>query len=527
VTGVQPAASPGQSTSGGAGGQRQGLSQQAQGSPDQIRTQTAHSPAVSLPASLARVSVGMRIEGAIVGRDAEGLPVLETATGAFTVLSGGDLALNVRILLQVRGVGADIRALVLEIDGEPVRPPLEMTLALTGAASQPGPALPNALSVPRPDASGANPLPEVAATGPPPPGSEIAATLVKPAGAGNENAMPRSPWAAVPAPPATTVLMLRVVDPAAPTTPAAAAPPAGVTTPLSGAPAPLVPGTILSGMIVSQSPGGEPLLATPAGLISLQVPNPIPVDTPLTVEVTSAADVPPAPVTAGVAGDAPLAGLRDWPALKEALAVLQASDSALARRILGAAVPTADSRLGSVLLSFFSALGGGDVRRWLGRDAMDALERAGRGDLVRRLADDFGQIARLAGDGGGNDWRTVLFPFYYGNELHQVMLFHRRHGGDGDDEAGPAGTRFIIEVDLNRLGSLRLDGLVRGRRFDLYVRSLKPVPPTQQGDITAIFEQALSTTGMAGSIAFQQVDAFPETPLEDVRPGVVGKGLVV
>ena len=63
-----------------------------------------------------------------------------------------------------------------------------------------------------------------------------------------------------------------------------------------------------------------------------------------------------------------------------------------------------------------------------------------------------------------------------------------------DDEAlrkrkGGGGTRFLLDLDLSRLGPLQLDGMFKkeSRSFDMMVRTTAPLPETMRTDLAGLF----------------------------------------
>ncbi len=72
--------------------------------------------------------------------------------------------------------------------------------------------------------------------------------------------------------------------------------------------------------------------------------------------------------------------------------------------------------------------------------------------------------------------------------------------------------RFMLEVELKRMGPLQFDGLVRERRFDLVVRSREPFVPALQSQIERAFQDGLLITGWNGEIGFGRIGKFPMTP---------------
>ena len=99
-----------------------------------------------------------------------------------------------------------------------------------------------------------------------------------------------------------------------------------------------------------------------------------------------------------------------------------------------------------------------------------------------------------------------------------------RDSGGGEDDADQ--TRFVVEVEMSRLGDLQLDGLVRGKRLDLILRSRAPLPDFMRRDITQIFHEANEITGNRGKIGFQSSLEWKAMPIE-APEAVADAGAVV
>ncbi len=265
------------------------------------------------------------------------------------------------------------------------------------------------------------------------------------------------------------------------------------------------------------SHAGQPILQTPLGTLTLEIRAPLQAGSRITFELPSGALAPSGPGAAGP-GPAALGTLaHSWPALDEALQVLrEVAPPGVAAATLRDAIPQPGSRLASGLLFFLSALSGGDVTRWIGHQASQALKSAGRDSLLSRLAQDFGQLGRLA-DNQGGDWRLFFIPLHDGDQLRQLRLF-LRHGwqdrDEGDGRNDESQTRFVVEVEMSRLGDLQLDGLVREKRLDLILRSRAPLSEVMRRDITQIFHQANEITGNRGNIGFQASHDWKPMPIE-------------
>ena len=120
----------------------------------------------------------------------------------------------------------------------------------------------------------------------------------------------------------------------------------------------------------------------------------------------------------------------------------------------------------------------------------------------------------------------MLVPFYNQQQVEQLRLYWRRHGEGGDGDSSRVDTRFVIDVELSRVGRLQLDGLVRPRRLDLVIRSAEPFPRAISREITDVFLTAIEATGMAGTLSLQNRGDFVETTSPNHTAGAEG-GLFV
>ncbi len=300
--------------------------------------------------------------------------------------------------------------------------------------------------------------------------------------------------------------------------PASATPPTPNATPAPGAASGAASGAIpFAGTVTAINHAGQPILQTPLGTLTLEIRAPLQAGSRIAFELPSGALSPPGPGAAG-SGPAPLATLaHSWPALDETLRVLQeVAPPGVAAAMLQDAIPQPGSRLASGLLFFLSALSGGDVTRWIGNQATQALKNAGRDSLLSRLGRDFSQLGRLA-DNEGGDWRLFFIPIHDGDQQQQLRLFLRNSWRDGDgdpDQDDEDTSRFVVEVEMSHLGELQLDGLVREKRLDLILRSRAPLPDFMRRDITQIFHEANEITGNRGSIGFQSSLEWKAMPIE-------------
>jgi hypothetical protein len=271
---------------------------------------------------------------------------------------------------------------------------------------------------------------------------------------------------------------------------------------------------VVSGTVTGATPAGLTLVQTPGTVLALATATPLPQGADVAFEVIGQARPAPAVMPSG--GFERMYLARDWPSLDEALASLSHSAPAAAQQLATTVIPRADNLLTANILFFLAALRGGDMRSWFGDAALRMLERE-RPDLGGRLSDDFAQLSRAFNEPGSGDWRTALVPFFNGSHLEQVRMHLR---GQRDDEEETETTRFIIDVQMSRLGRVQLDGLVvaKSKRLDLIVRTARQFPPGMRQDIYRIFTEAAEATGITGGLQFQADSRFVDIDVIGDRP---------
>jgi hypothetical protein len=407
-----------------------------------------------------------------------------------------------------------------------------------------------------------------------PAGTRLVLTLPAPISPGSRDAIPAGPR--------LVATILRAVEPqiptpaapraaAAPTPPsnAPAAPSAGTRVPLELVSVLPPVGTGASGIAATNpasgpqtavlatlrtpSPNGQAILATPEGLVALDRPIEGPVGTRLLLLPTPQAPTLPEahpgpaqifnalletaallegerPVLAAPAGLAPPASSAPTAA---ATATAQDTPPALlnptqTNDILAQNLPRVGSHLAAGLASFIRARLSDKPVTWPSAELRQALQSAGRPELVAKLEQGFAELARAApSTSQDGQWKTIVLPLLDEQALHQARLAIRRDPGKGDQpkDGKPASVHFLLDVELSRMGAMQLDGLVRGKRFDLMLRTHKPLDGVMQNEIQRLFAEAKSVTGITGEIYFQVAAVFASPDANAPVPSHAG-GLI-
>ena len=285
----------------------------------------------------------------------------------------------------------------------------------------------------------------------------------------------------------------------------------------------LAAGAQLTGVVGGNHGTGQTLLQTHAGPVTLPTTQPLPPGAEIRFEIVSLQ----AP-TSGTAQHGLMHGAQpildgDWSTFEDALSTLRDIAPGAHQHIVQSALPRADAQLATNVLFFLSALRGGDIKNWLGDGPMRILDRT-RPELAARMRSDMAQMTRTVDDPASGEWRLMGVPFLHGSELDRIqMLLRDRDAGDDENEEDKDSTRFVVDLNLSRLGHLQIDGLVgdKNKRLDMVLRTDEPLPARMREDIRRLFTDALDVTGLEGSVGFQAAPGkFVNIPKRS--PGTAG-----
>lgn len=287
----------------------------------------------------------------------------------------------------------------------------------------------------------------------------------------------------------------------------------GVTVPQPGPPPSIAAPVAMPGAVISHAGGGNTLIQTPAGLLSLQTNTPLANGSQVTLEVVGP-PVPPPPQPQG--GQSSGLGPAGWPTLTSASEALAQSDRQAAEQLMRM-IPQTGPRLAAAMSVFASAVRSGDIKALVGEGVTRGLDKAGRRDLAERLKKDLDSLSEESARPLGNgDWRALTLPVIHGAQVDPVRLYLHRPNAEeeGGGKRNTQEQRFILEVTMSQLGRIQLDGLVMrdNQRFDLIIRTAQPLSPAICRDIAGIFAECGQLTGAKGSVSFQSGGRFVDLP---------------
>jgi hypothetical protein len=275
---------------------------------------------------------------------------------------------------------------------------------------------------------------------------------------------------------------------------------------------------VLAGRVLSTSTDSETLVDTAVGTLSIPVQDVAP-QIGAAIQLKIIAVAPPDPTEKPIQIKAPVLDTpRIQPLLQEAAQVLAPVMPALAQQIQAQLSLAPNDQLASLILSFLGGLKSGPTpARWPDAPTRKALVEAGRSDIATKLDADASQIGQHRPAPPG-EWAITVLP-YLGLATTKPMKLYRRTP-DAEEEQKGGGERFVIELELVRLGALQFDGLVRDRRFDLVLRSEKPLEADLRQVVERTYHDSLLIAGWSGELNYARSGPIPMIPLQPEAAGV-------
>jgi hypothetical protein len=194
------------------------------------------------------------------------------------------------------------------------------------------------------------------------------------------------------------------------------------------------------------------------------------------------------------------------PALQRLMEILASIEPHLAQQIMQTRIPQPNASLPSTLLFFLNALNQSGVQGWLGNEAAARLSKMDKLELIAGLADEMLQGGGIARDPTIGQWRAWPIPLYNDQQFQMLHLYVRQESDRRQDNQGhPVSpqTRFLVTMDMTRLGPMQLDGLSQKRKLDLIVRSERPLPSALPNELRGLYVKTLDALGLIGNIGFQ------------------------
>lgn len=258
------------------------------------------------------------------------------------------------------------------------------------------------------------------------------------------------------------------------------------------------PATLLQATVIGTTTNGQLVLQTDAARLYVRQSVELPTGSAVTLAVQQPKSTAPIVLQQQQQPTA-------FPVLPDIVTVLQQNNPQVAQNVLQNMIPNPAATMGAALMFFFSALRQGDVRSWLGANAVDTLERAGKLDLIHQMSAELRDSVTLETAPDQYTWRTYSLPLFVENAMHSVLLHVRDEQSHPThkEQTGLHGQRFMLDVEMSRLGAVQIDGLSRPKKLDIVLRSEKPLPQELPNGLRDYYQSFLDSLGYAGSLGFQ------------------------
>ncbi len=417
--------------------------------------------------------IGARLTGTVALQPNDGRLILDTNSGRFQLATPQPLQTGSRLTIDIRSAAPRLLAAILRIDGRPISGPLPQ-IALAPADS-------DLTAQPLHRRSFAA---KVVETSPAANVSKAVPSAFRIADGAQVTVRTDGPGSATPTPSTGRENLTNLV---AQTTPR---------------PATAIPATVVGhdksiGLVVATSTGQNVRLAgapaLPNGTSVWLVPD----------QAAGLARPPASPSHLPAMQSPSPRAAAEFAATLDAAA---AEVPTITNRLAGGATSALTPNSVVNLISYVFGLRAGDVRPWLGDRALRALEQAGRGDLITKLADTGDKAGRLLTEAPTSEWRHMSLPISDGQDARHIWLHlgpDPENRDSRDEDTDKDGTRMLVDVTLSRFGRLQFDGRYARAHFSLIVRSEQALDKTVRAGISEIFMTMRDTTGLEGQVTFQ------------------------
>ncbi|GGF39128.1 hypothetical protein GCM10011611_51860 [Aliidongia dinghuensis] len=276
--------------------------------------------------------------------------------------------------------------------------------------------------------------------------------------------------------------------------------------------------TTLAGRVLASSTASETLVDTALGTLLIPVQDtPPPTGAAAQLKITAVA--PPVTTDKPESAKAPaIEAAEPQPVLQAAAEALATLAPALAQQVQAQLSLPPSDQLTALILNFLGGLKTpAPAPRWPEPTIRKALVDAGRTDLATKLDLEASRIGQVQPAPPG-EWSVTVLPFL-GSATSKPMRLYRRTPDAEERERG-GGDRFVIELQLVRLGALQFDGLVRERRFDLVLRSERPLDDGLKALAERTFRDSLLISGWSGELSYARTGPVPLVSLKPEGGGV-------
>lgn len=240
----------------------------------------------------------------------------------------------------------------------------------------------------------------------------------------------------------------------------------------------------------------------------------------LTAAAVTAAPSSPLPLSLPTE-DALPEPMQPWPLMQAVINGLQNNPplaSAMSDKL-----PSARQFLTPTTLLFLNLIGiRSPARLLLGGDGVEELIKNGGREILEKLEISLERLKSIAADRAAGEWRPYVLPFHGERGLASMIMLVRQSGeqemqdgaeerqrNDSENDQPQRVTRFVLELSVGKFGAMQIDGIIKGRSFNLALRLEHALGAREIEEMRALFHTALDHSGFSGDISFRSGLPFP------------------
>ena len=270
--------------------------------------------------------------------------------------------------------------------------------------------------------------------------------------------------------------------------------------------------TIFIGTVIGKTHNGKVILDTPEKLMTLSGTTDLPRSAKILIEplpVRINKNIIPKTLTIGQL-------INGWVRLETFISDLNIKSPNKANDFTNNQIGKPNLKLTATMAIFIAAIRMGNPSLWLGHENRNIINRTQPG-LIRGLDDDF-LLMQRASEPSDSGWRAFFFPMLSDEQLSQIQLFiHQDKNSPDKNKNSSRKTRFIVNLKLDNIGELQIDGRVNSVMVDLLVQTIKPLPLKLKKGMRDVFKNTLERTEIDGNIVFKIRKMLDPLPINQLN----------
>ncbi|MBI1274617.1 hypothetical protein GC177_01440 [bacterium] len=208
-----------------------------------------------------------------------------------------------------------------------------------------------------------------------------------------------------------------------------------------------------------------------------------------------------------------------WPALQEAVQLLQKLESPVSNHFIQQRLPQIGAKLLPASLFFLQALNGKGTDDWPGEEVMKILQHSSP-ELATKLTRDVHTLQQQWQQSADQPWQSAMMPMWFQDEIEPVSMYFRKQSKKAEN--GMEGHRFMVDLNLSHFGPMQLDGFYKQwaqgvelpntessrKQFSLTIRTQRPLESDVGEGIRHLFYTSMEAMRLQGNLSIRHDEPF-------------------